>query len=288
MSRLLLPLVVGLLGGLAGAWLHGAVSEKEAVSRASAPATPRADASESEAAVRSLRSEMEARFQSLERLLAEKTTEGGGGGGGAAAREATAPGTPSDSEPSAVSAEGMVRDLVRRPFTYEESGRFFSWLMANPGGIDDAIARLQAEVQANPTSADLRTALASAFVGKLLTAPDGPQRGTFWAQASAAYDEALKIEPEHWQARFGKAFGTSQIPAFLGQRPAAIQQFESLMELQERKPPQANFAFTYFQLGNLYKDAGNTDKAREVWERGRRLFPQDKALTEALEVSTKR
>ncbi len=286
MSRLLLPLVVGLLGGLGGALLHGALSEKEQPARA-APA-PRTDASGDDAAVRILRSEMDARFRSLERLLSESAGEGGGGGGRATPREATAPGTPSESKPAAASAEEIVRDLARRPFGYDESGRFFAWLVANPGGVEDAIVRLQAEVQRNPASADLRTALATAFVGKLLTAPDGPQRGTIWTQASAAYDEAIKLDPEHWQARFGKAFGTSQIPAFLGQRPAAIQQFETLMEMQERKPPQSNHAFTYFQLGNLYKDAGNADKARDVWERGRRLFPEDKALTEALEVSTKR
>ena len=40
----------------------------------------------------------------------------------------------------------------------------------------------------------------------------------------------------------------------------------------------------YARLGTLYKDAGNAKKAREVWERGRERFPEDKTLTAALEL----
>ena len=42
---------------------------------------------------------------------------------------------------------------------------------------------------------------------------------------------------------------------------------------------------TYFRLGQLYKDEGNVEKARSVWQEGLQRFPNDKAILGALEIA---
>ena len=116
----------------------------------------------------------------------------------------------------------------------------------------------------------------------------GPQQGLVWAKASESYDKAIELDPGHWQARFGKAFGISMAPEFLGVRPVAIKQFEELLAIQEQGAPEPHHAQTYFRLGTLYKDAGNTAKAREIWDRGLRLFPDNSVLKGTIEASTKK
>ncbi len=77
-------------------------------------------------------------------------------------------------------------------------------------------------------------------------------------------------------------------PEFLGMRPGAIRQFEDLLAIQKRKAPEPHYASTYFRLGTLYKDAGNVEKARELWAEGLRLFPDNEELKGTIEASTKR
>ncbi|MHC4819984.1 MAG: tetratricopeptide repeat protein [Planctomycetota bacterium] len=109
-----------------------------------------------------------------------------------------------------------------------------------------------------------------------------------WGKVGASYDAALTLEPNHWQARFGKAFGTSMAPEFLGMRPEAIRQFEELKEIQGRRAPEPQHAQVYFRLGTLYKDAGNAEKARSLWAEGLKLFPDNQELKDTLEASTKK
>ena len=54
------------------------------------------------------------------------------------------------------------------------------------------------------------------------------------------------------------------------------------------RAPEPEHAQSYFQLGRLYNESGNVEKAREVWRRGLALFPDDDQLNEMLEVSSKR
>jgi tetratricopeptide (TPR) repeat protein len=187
------------------------------------------------------------------------------------------------------SIEELVQSLKGRKFGRDDTNRLFSWLTLRKDRIKDVIAAIQKEIAADPANAELQVALATAYVADLTnnTMP-GPQQGLVWGKAVQAYDEAIKLEPEHWTARFGKAFGTSMAPEFLGMRPEAIRQFEELLDIQKRKAPEPHFADTYFRLGTLYKDAGNVEKARELWTEGLRLFPDNEELKATIEASTKR
>lgn len=176
-----------------------------------------------------------------------------------------------------------LRGILGRTYGYVQSRQLFTRLSRSHQAIGDVIARLEAEIEKNPQSADLHAALATAYAAKTAYAtPPGPDQGVVWAKAEEAYNEAIRIDPEHWEARYGQAFGDSMAPEFVGLRPRAIREFEELMEIQERKPLAPEHAEVYVRLGTLYKDAGNTKKARETWRRGLDRFPEETRLTEAL------
>lgn len=191
-----------------------------------------------------------------------------------------APGAPPDPPEDALAA------VLGRTFGYGEADALFEALARDRGTIDDVIARIEKEIAANPRSADLHAALATAYGAKTaFGTPPGPEQGTVWAKAEQAYDAAIRLDPEHWQARYGRAFGDSMAPEFVGLRPRAIRQFEDLMEIQEKRPAAPEQVEVYLRLGTLLKDAGNVKKARETWQRGLARFPDDKRIVEALALT---
>lgn len=193
---------------------------------------------------------------------------------------AAAPGAPPDRAPEAGDPLEGILDHV---FGHAESRSLFLSLSRDHSAIGDVIKRLEAEIAKNPRSADLQVALATAYAAKTAwDTPPGPEQGVVWAKAEQAYDEAIRLDPEHWEARYGKAFGDSMAPEFVGLRPRAIREFEELRELQEKKPLAPEHVEVYVRLGTLYKDAGNPKKARETWKRGLERFPDDQRLAEAL------
>ncbi|MFI5402744.1 MAG: tetratricopeptide repeat protein [Planctomycetota bacterium] len=284
--KLAVAFVFGLLGGVAGALLVRALEPRPQERTAAAPArtAPAADDG------------LAARVEKLERQLAampapeaersapERTAarapEGEGPGEGDAPGEAAAP---------EQGVAEVVQGLKGRKLVPNDTDELFEWLTNHQDKISAVIAAIQKEVAADPTNPELQVALATAYIAELWNnTPQGPQQGIVWMKAAAAYDAAIKLEPEHWTARYGKAFGESMAPEFLGMRPGAIKQFEELLEIQNRKPPEPHFASTYFRLGTLYKDAGNVEKARELWKEGLRLFPDNEELKGTIEASTKR
>ena len=156
------------------------------------------------------------------------------------------------------------------------------------GFLDEALAEMEKYAAAHAADPDAQVDLATAYVVKLLTAPDGPERGGWSMKSIAACERALKADPEHWGAQFVKGMNLSQWPDFMGKQPEAIRTFEKLVEQQERSSPKEEFAETYYHLGNIYRKTGNTAKALEVFKRGLALFPDDKVLREQIEVIEKR
>jgi tetratricopeptide (TPR) repeat protein len=285
-------LACGLAGGVGGALLALALRPEPTPSRVAvekvAPDPEALRAQEERDGVQ------ERRLAELERQLAERAVVAGGKPAAAPARP-EAPEGEGPREGAAPKSEGItdVPDVIRwlkgRKAGPEETERLFAWLTNNKERIPAAIAAILKEVEADPTNPELQVALATAYVAELVnTTTPGPQQGMVWTRAAAAYDAAIKLDPEHWTARHGKAFGTSMMPEFLGQRPEAIRQFEELLEIQKRHAPEPHYASTYFRLGTLYKDAGNLEKARETWTAGLALFPDNDEIKGALEASTKR
>jgi tetratricopeptide (TPR) repeat protein len=283
--KLAVAFVFGLAGGLAGALVLRALDDRPQ-ERAQAPqrAAPIDEAAIARIVAAELERQLPARAAAQESLAPERAaaprkSEGVGHGEGAEPAEATA-------QPD---IEEVVQKLRGKKLVPADTDALFEWLTNHPTRISAVIAAIQKEIAADPTNPELQVALATAYVAELWNnTPQGPQQGIVWMKASAAYDAAIKLEPEHWTARFGKAFGHSMAPEFLGMRPEAIRQFEELLAIQKRKAPEPHYASTYFRLGTLYKDAGNVEKARELWAEGLRLFPDNEELKGTIEASTKK
>jgi tetratricopeptide (TPR) repeat protein len=205
----------------------------------------------------------------------------------AAAPAPAADGT--DPDPAAAAAEKKeeksLDDLLAGPIRQPEIDKLMEGLFRHPERVDDAIARIRKALAADPKNPDLLVALASSLVAKLGTSVlPGPKQGELWNETEKLYDRALAIDPDHWEARYGKAYGTSMIPAFLGKRPEAIREFEELVKRQEQGAVEPWQAKAYLRLGTLYKEAGNPEKAREIWKRGVERHPEAKEIRDNLEL----
>lgn len=184
-----------------------------------------------------------------------------------------------DKKTFAVLLEKMIHDAGTA--TPEEQATF--WKLARTTTmIDDHIKDLLAAVEASPGDADKKLALADAYVAKLMTVPDGPERGTYAILAENQWKNILEKDPTHWQAQISLAFSHSQYPDFMNMTGKAVEDFEKVLAIQERQPQEKKFAVTYSQLALLYRKQGKSEKALTLLREGNRRFPKDGAILQQL------
>jgi tetratricopeptide (TPR) repeat protein len=191
-------------------------------------------------------------------------------------------GASDEAAPTAADVEAMFGKLTAPAVSWEQRERL--WKEARDSGlIDEMVEKFEALAEANPQLADAQAALGDAYLQKLFTVPDN-EKGDFATRADKAFDAALTIDSQHWEARFAKAVSLSFWPAFLGKGPAAMEHFGILMEQQESAAqPKPGFAQTYLFLGNMYEQRGESEKAREIWQRGYTRHPDDTGLREKVQ-----
>jgi len=152
--------------------------------------------------------------------------------------------------------------------------------------IEEVVAEFERLAEADPHNPDAQVALGGAYLQQLFGAGNTPKAGDLAVKADAAFDAALALDPDHWEARFSKAVSLSNWPAFLGKTGEAIQQFSILIEQQEAGPVMDHHAQTYLFLGNLHRQTGDLEKARTIWQRGLALHPDSETLTRQLAVNS--
>lgn len=147
------------------------------------------------------------------------------------------------------------------------------------GQLEAMVARIEKYAADNPTDPDAQVAVGSAYIEQLHGMTPGIETGRIAMKADQAFDRALKVDSEHWPARFVKATALSFWPPMFGKRAEAISNLETLVDQQETRGTQAeHYAETYLLLGNLYSDQGKTEEARATWQKGARLFPGNTKL----------
>lgn len=242
-----------------------------------------------EAAERRL-SEMDPRLGRVERTaeaaLGEARAAAAGGSGTTATAGGADPVPAGDAEKRAA-LDALVASIRSGSFSAE--GAFALMERARQlGGIDEALKEMEAYAAAHGTEPGALVNLGLAYSSKLLSVPEGPERGAWAMKALQSYENALKIDPDHWEARFQRAFNLSQWPPYLNRQPESIRGFEELVELQERGTPEARHVNAYIQLGNTYRAAGNSEKALEAFRRGLARFPENETLRKQVELLEKR
>ena len=167
-----------------------------------------------------------------------------------------------------------TRSSPRRQEAWREAARL--------GLLDEVVAAFERRAEESPKDARAHADLGSAYLQKL-NAVSEMEKGNWAMRADRSFDAALAIDPGHWEARFTKALALSYWPAITGKQPESIHQFETLIAQQESAPSRPEHAKSYLFLGNLYLGQGKGEKAREVWQRGVDLFPEDRELSARLE-----
>ena len=165
----------------------------------------------------------------------------------------------------------------------DEAERVALWKQIREAGkLDEAIAWLELNADENSNDPDAQVEVASAYIQKIFEVGDGPEAGLWAGKADSAYDRALELDSEHWDARFNKAISLSFWPPIFGKQSEAIGNFETLIGQQQNGAPEQRFAQTYVLLGNLYTQTGQLDKAGAIWNQGLALFPDDESLNDKL------
>ena len=150
------------------------------------------------------------------------------------------------------------------------------------GQLDQAIADLEQRVAADPQTAEYSAMLGRTYLEKAGTLQDLREQGILGMKADLAFDDALKVDPNNWEARFTKAAALSYWPPQLNKGQEVIDHFTTLVNQQEAQAPQPQFAQTYVWLGDQYQKSGRNDYALAAWQRGAALYPGDAALAKRL------
>lgn len=208
---------------------------------------------------------------------------------GAQASLASAPTEPvSDASSAARERERRIADAIAklRGDDLSDSERSRLWKELFEAGLgDQVLAEFEARAEREPNNPDARVDLANAYLQKLFNSPMGPESGVWGSKADKAFDAAIALDANHWDARFGKAVALSNWPAFLGKQPEAIKHFEVLLQQQAQRPLEPRFVNTHLILGNMYMQLGQKDKALATWQAGATQFPDNEALRKQLELS---
>ncbi|HVS10570.1 MAG TPA: hypothetical protein VMS76_11915 [Planctomycetota bacterium] len=206
-----------------------------------------------------------------------------GDGGGKAAGKGT--GQPAEEAPDEISLDAAITKLLDPKL--DDAARQNLWKEYAERGLTDAlVAEFEARVERDPTNPDLRVELGGAYLQKIFElGTSGPMTGVWATKADKAFDSALELDPQHWDARFDKAVSLSFWPPIFGKQKEAIHHFEKLIEQQAVQAQQPKFASTHLLLGNMYQQAGDMQKALAAWNAGLPLFPGDEALKKQIALA---
>ena len=184
-----------------------------------------------------------------------------------------------------LTAKGAFEALLAEDMTEERFQELWKEIVEN-GDVDAVLAMFEAHAEANPNDADAQVDLGRAYLQKLFTVGDGPQKGTYAIKADQSFDKALAIDEKNWGARFAKAISLSFWPPVFGKTGEAIKHFEILVQQQQGGATSPEFAQTHLLLGNLYLQQGAKDKAIAAWQQGLSLFPDNAQIQQQIANAT--
>jgi len=185
---------------------------------------------------------------------------------------------------AAAAAEGYITRLNVQGLRFEEHQQL--WQQIRDAGLTDrVVAHFEALAEAKPEESMAQFDAGVAYLEKVKELGNTPAAGNLSVAADAAFDRALELDADNWQARFVKGLALSYWPPITGKRAEAIQQFEILRDRQHEQPRHEGHAQTYLLLGNLYQQSGKDAEARQVWAEGSAQFPENAELKSRLSGS---
>lgn len=178
-------------------------------------------------------------------------------------------------------ASAAIATLVAPTATYQEKQAAFAKLR-DSGKLDLAITELEQRMGADPKTPEYPATLGQAYLQKAGSLNDMREQGILGMKADQTFEAALQLDPTNWEASYWKATAMSYWPDMLNKTRETAQQFIDTIHIQEARTPQPEYARTYIQLGDYYKNHGQADYAAQIWKRGLTHFPNDGELTQRL------
>ena len=142
-----------------------------------------------------------------------------------------------------------------------------------------------------PKSVFLRLQYSGAFVDKIPTCGGLAavvSKGQLATKALNQLDAVLEQTPEWWPAFYARGMNHLHWPRALRHTPDAIEDFKRCLELQMKAGApneRPYYVRTYVLLGDAYAKNKEPDKAREAWNEGIEVFPDNADLKRRLSIS---
>jgi tetratricopeptide (TPR) repeat protein len=160
--------------------------------------------------------------------------------------------------------------------------------------FDRSIRFFEDLVEREPTLIMPRLNKALAYVDKMPYPKLGIVRqGILSNQSLAELDSILELDPKNWTAKFIRGMNHLHWPRKLGHAPQAIQDFEELIEIQNKYTPSRQreyFALAHVCLGDAHvKNRENGFEtsmagAEAAWREGLKRYPSSPELRQRLEL----
>jgi tetratricopeptide (TPR) repeat protein len=155
------------------------------------------------------------------------------------------------------------------------------------GQLDAVITDLKQMAATDPNNPEIPTTVGEAELNEVRAmkesgTADNDQMGILAMQADQEFNDALKIDPQNWEAQFVKDASMYYWPANSERDNQVVNNLTSLIDQQEKMPSNPDFAQTYVLLGNEYQKIGQPDKAQAAWQLGAQQYPSDSTLQSKL------
>jgi RNA polymerase sigma factor (sigma-70 family) len=178
----------------------------------------------------------------------------------------------------------QIRSVLSGKVSAEDQLAF--WQSIKSGGkLDELIGELQETTLSATDDVDSRLTLGLAYVAKIWSLPDGPEKALWAGKAEGVWKEVIALEPQNWEAQRNIAFSYSRYPEFLNKTSDAITEYEQTLALQEAAPkPSTEYANSYLEMSRLQIKVGDPVSALSTLQRGAAAHPDNALIAKQLEV----
>jgi len=178
----------------------------------------------------------------------------------------------------------QIRSVLKGEVSEDEQLAF--WQAVKSGDkLDRLIGEMQKTTADDASDVDSRLTLGLAYVAKIWSMPDGPEKAIWAGKAEGVWREVLTVDPQNWEAQRNIATSYSRYPDFLNKTGAAISEYEKTIAIQESSAqPRKEFANSYLEMARLQVKTGDPASALSTLERGAAAHPDNAAITSQLET----
>lgn len=161
--------------------------------------------------------------------------------------------------------------LVHAHETERIAALYARGLTGDKQAVVDCIAALDQQLARKPDDQLARVYLGSAWTLRSRDLPFGPAKLSALRKGLALMDEAAKAAPDDLKVLLLRAVTNEALPRFLGRKRVAHQQLEELerrVAADAAKLDAADRQLLYLNAGQAASEAGETERARALWQRG--------------------